>query len=114
VAKRQERTSAVFNALADPTRRHILVRLSKHGETRVTDLAEPIAMSLPSISKHLRVLEKAHLIRRERHGRVHMIQANPEGMMEAQAWIAHCAAGWAFSLDMLDELLRSEKREGKG
>jgi DNA-binding transcriptional ArsR family regulator len=113
LAKRQEKTSAVFNALADPTRRRILVRLSKHGETRVTDLAEPFAMSLPSISKHLRVLEKALLIRRRRHGRVHIIQANIEGMREAQAWITHCAAGWAFGLDTLDELLRNERKEGK-
>jgi DNA-binding transcriptional ArsR family regulator len=80
----------------------------------VTDLAEPFAMSLPSISKHLRVLENARLIRRERHGRVHMIQANIEGMREAQAWITHCAAGWAFGLDRLDELLRNERKEGKG
>ncbi len=80
----------------------------------MTDLAEPFSMSLPSISKHLRVLEKAHLIRRERHGRVHMIQANLEGMREAQEWMAHCAAGWAHGLDTLDELLRNERKEGKG
>jgi DNA-binding transcriptional ArsR family regulator len=113
LAKRENNTSAVFNALADPTRRQILVRLSKHGETRVTDLAEPFAVSLPSISKHLRVLEKARLIRRQRHGRVHMIQVNIEGMREAQAWITHCAAAWAFSLDTLHELLRDEQKEGK-
>jgi DNA-binding transcriptional ArsR family regulator len=71
-------------------------------------------MSLPSVSKHLRVLEKARLIRRERHGRMHMIQANMEGMREAQAWIMHCAAGWAFGLDKLDELVRNERKEGKG
>lgn len=80
----------------------------------MTDLAEPFAMSLPSISKHLRVLEKARLIRRERHGRVHMIQANLEGMREAQAWITQCAAGWAFGLDTLDELLRDQRKEEKG
>jgi DNA-binding transcriptional ArsR family regulator len=71
-------------------------------------------MSLPSISKHLRVLERARLIRRERHGRVHMIQASIEGMREAQAWIVHCAAGWADGLDMLDELLTNERKGGKG
>jgi DNA-binding transcriptional ArsR family regulator len=80
----------------------------------VTALAKPFEMSLPSVSKHLRVLERARLIRRTRHGRVHMIRANVEGMREAQTWIARCAADWAFSLDVLDELLRKEKREGRG
>jgi DNA-binding transcriptional ArsR family regulator len=109
VAKQQERITAVFFALADPTRRRILERLSKHGKTRVTALASPFRMSLPSVSKHLRVLERAHLISRERYGRLHIIQANAKGMQEAQTWMEQCGAGWAFSLNKLDELLQSEQ-----
>ena len=114
VAKRQERLTAVFSALADPTRRRILERLSKHGETRVTALAKPFHMSLPSVSKHLRVLEGARLISRERHGRLHMIRANVNAMREAQTWIEHCGAGWAFSLDRLDGLLQQEQMGENG
>jgi DNA-binding transcriptional ArsR family regulator len=104
----------VFSALADPTRRRILERLSKTGETRVTSLARPFKMSLPSVSKHLRVLEEARLISRERHGRLHMIRANVNGMREAKTWIEHCGAGWAFSLDRLDDLLQQEESGGNG
>ena len=111
VAKQQDRITSVFSALADPTRRRILERLSKHGETRVTALAKPFRMALPSVSKHLRVLERARLISRERHGRLHMIRANIDGMREARTWIEHCGAGWAFSLDRLDHLLQEEQRE---
>jgi DNA-binding transcriptional ArsR family regulator len=114
VAKRQEKISAVFSALADPTRRRILERLSKHGETRVTALAKPFRMSLPSVSKHLRVLESARLISRQRHGRLHMISANVNGMRDAQTWIEHCGAGWAFSLDRFDDLLQKEQMGENG
>jgi DNA-binding transcriptional ArsR family regulator len=110
VAKRQEKITAAFSALADPTRRRILERLSKHGETRVTALARPFKMSLPSVSKHLRVLEDARLISRERHGRLHIIRANASGLQEAKTWMEQCAAGWAFSLDRLDDLLIKEQR----
>ena len=104
----------MFSALADPTRRRILERLSKDGETRVTTLASPFRMALPSVSKHLRVLERARLITRERHGRLHMIRANLNGMREAQTWIEHCGAGWAFSLDGLDDLMKNEQRGENG
>ena len=103
----------MFAALADPTRRSILERLSAHGESRVTALAKPFRMSLPAISRHLRVLEDARLVRRQRHGREHLIQANADGLMAARQWIAHCAAGWKFSFDALDEL-RKVENERKG
>jgi DNA-binding transcriptional ArsR family regulator len=73
-------------------------------------LARPFKMSLPSVSKHLRVLEGARLISRERHGRFHIIRANTQGIQEARTWIEQCAAGWAFSLGKLDELLMEEQR----
>jgi DNA-binding transcriptional ArsR family regulator len=87
--------SAVFGALADPTRRRILERFSSGGEIRVTLLAKPFRMSLPAISRHLRVLEDAKLIHRHRQGRTHLISARPAGLKEAQKWMAVCAAGFA-------------------
>jgi len=104
----QRRVSAVFAALADPTRRRILVRLSSGDERPVADLSKPFRISAPAISRHLRVLERAKLIGRRRDGRVHLIRARREGLKEAQDWIAQCAAGWNFSFDKLDDLLRKE------
>jgi DNA-binding transcriptional ArsR family regulator len=105
----RDKMSAVFGALADPTRRRILARLSKDGEEAVTELARPFRISLPAISRHLRVLSDARLIERRREGRVHMIRSRPAGLKEAQTWIDHCAAGWEFSFNQLDELLKKEK-----
>jgi len=104
----QKKITAIFSALADPTRRRILTRLSDDGEGPVTALAEPFRVSLPAISRHLRVLEKARLIDRKRQGRVHVIRARTEGLKPAQDWMAHFAAGWDFSFGALDELLKEE------
>jgi DNA-binding transcriptional ArsR family regulator len=109
VVNNEARVSAAFAALADPTRRRILMRLSRHGEGPVTDLAKPFRISLPAISRHLRVLEKARLIDRRREGRVHMIRARPAGFTQAKEWIAQCAAGWEHSFDTLDALLKEEE-----
>lgn len=108
----QRRISAIFSALSDPTRRRILVRLSNGSEDPVTALAKPFRMSLPAVSRHLRVLERARLIDRRRQGRIHLIRARPAALKPAQEWIAHCAAGWDFSFDKLDELLMNETRKG--
>jgi DNA-binding transcriptional ArsR family regulator len=105
--------TVVFAALADPTRRRIVARLSAHGAIRVTALAKPFRISLPAISRHLRVLEDARLIQRERQGRVHLIRARASGMKAAQGWIAQCAAHWDSQFDALDELLKSELRKEK-
>ena len=75
----QKKITAIFAALADPTRRRILVRLSTSGEGPVTALAKPFRVSLPAISRHLRVLEKARLIDRRREGRVHLIRVPGRG-----------------------------------
>jgi DNA-binding transcriptional ArsR family regulator len=112
VVNSQAKTTAVFSALADSTRRRILERLSKSGEGPVTELAKPFRVSLPAISRHLRVLEKARLIERRRKGRVHVIRFRPAGLKQAQDWMAQCAAGWDFSFDRLDELLKKEQRKG--
>ena len=109
----QKRVTAIFAALADPTRRRILVRLSNNGEGPVTALAKPFRISAPAISRHLRVLERARLIDRRRQGRVHLIRVRAAGFKQAQDWMAQCAAGWDFSFDALDELLKNEQREGR-
>jgi DNA-binding transcriptional ArsR family regulator len=89
-------------------------RLSRRDESRVTTLAKPFRMSLPSFSRHLRVLERARLVERRREGRLHLIRARAEGLKQAQEWMAHFAAGWNFSFDALDELIKKEKREENG
>ncbi|WP_405583504.1 ArsR/SmtB family transcription factor [Streptomyces sp. NBC_01190] len=77
-----------FAALADPTRREILRRLQHMEEARVTDLARPLPMSLAAVSKHIGVLERAGLVRRDVRGRDHFLRAAPGRLAEAEAWIA--------------------------
>src|SRR5881392_2327022 len=89
-----------FAALADPTRRHILQHLAR-GDRCVTHLARPHAMSLPAVSKHLRVLEKAGLLRRRRHGRVHQMQLNAAPLKKAAQWVEEYRKFWEGSLDRL-------------
>ena len=113
MVNKRDKITAVFAALADPTRRGILKRLAERGEIRVTALARPFRISLPGFSKHLRVLEEARLIQRQRKGRLHLIRARAAGMREAQKWIAQCAAFWDAKFDALDELLKREERKEK-
>jgi len=94
-------------ALADPTRRALLTRLSR-GEARVTDLARPFAVSLNSVSKHIRYLERAGLVHRRRAGREHFLSLDPEPLDEATAWMNRQRTLWTARLDALDELLRTE------
>ena len=91
-------------ALADPTRRAILARLAE-GEARVTELAAPFAISLNSVSKHIKLLERARLVTRRVAGREHFLSFNPEPLDAAQAWIAGQRALWAWRLARLDALL---------
>lgn len=78
------------------------------GETRVTTLARPFAMSLNAVSKHIRVLERARLIRRRRMGREHLLTVNPQPLDEAASWITAHRALWSKRLDKLEELLLEE------
>ena len=94
-----------FGALADPTRRRILEHLAG-GDRCVTDLARPYRMSLPAVSKHLRVLERAGLVRRKRDGRVHRLKLEAKPMQQAQAWIEEYRKFWEQSFDRLDEYLK--------
>jgi DNA-binding transcriptional ArsR family regulator len=108
MAAKQSDLDQTLMALADPTRRAILDRLSE-GESRVTELAQPFAISLNSVSKHIRVLERAHLVRRRRAGREHLLSLNPQPLDEAVAWIEAQRAIWAARLDALDDLLQAEE-----
>jgi DNA-binding transcriptional ArsR family regulator len=96
-------------ALADPTRRAILERLSR-GDTRVTDVAAPFSISLNSVSKHIRLLERAGLVRRRIHGREHTLSLNPRPLDQAAQWIETHRASWQASLLALDQLLNDEDR----
>ncbi len=99
-----------LGALADPTRRALLQRLSR-GEARVTDLARPFAISLNSVSKHIRRLERAGLVRRRRSGREHILSLNQKPLDEAAAWMERQRAVWTARLDALDRLLRTEETQ---
>jgi DNA-binding transcriptional ArsR family regulator len=109
-ALRTTRLDYILHALADPTRRAVLERLSK-GEARVTELAEPFAISLNSVSKHIRLLERAKLVTRRRAGREHRLSLNPTPLNEAAAWIEKTLAFWSNRLDALDAMLRAEARK---
>lgn len=95
-------------ALADPTRRAILKRLGS-GEARVTDLAQPFAMSLNAVSKHIRILERAALVRRRRAGREHVLSLNPAPLDEAAGWIEEQRQFWTARLDALERALAEHK-----
>jgi DNA-binding transcriptional ArsR family regulator len=102
-----------FAALADPTRRRILAHLAR-GDRRVTDLARPHPMSLPAVSKHLRVLEKAGLLRRRRYGRVHEMQLDAEPLKKAAQWVEEYRKFWEASLDRLAAYFeKTDKAVGK-
>ncbi len=99
-----------MTALAHPTRRAILDRLMG-GEARVTDLAKPFKMSLNAVSKHIRVLERARLVRRRRVWREHRVSFNAEPLDEVSAWIEKRRAFWTQRLDALDALLKAQDAE---
>src|SRR5262245_40914859 len=110
VAALETRLDRTLTALADPTRRAILRRLSR-GETRVTDLARPFEMSLNSVSKHIRVLERARLVTRRRAGREHWLSFNRQPLDEAAAWIEAQRTFWNQRLDALERELNKQDSE---
>ncbi len=97
--------SVTLAALADPTRRAILAQLAQ-GEATVTELAEPFEMSLPAVSKHLKVLERAHLITRSRDAQWRPCRLNPEPLKDLADWLEHYRQFWEHSFDRLDEYLQ--------
>jgi DNA-binding transcriptional ArsR family regulator len=98
----------ILGALADPTRRAILQRLSR-GDARVTDLAAPFDISLNSVSKHIRILERARLVERRRAGREHVLSRNVRALNEAAAWIETLQAKWHSRIDRLEKALEEDK-----
>src|SRR5271170_4008096 len=106
-----EHLDATFSALADPTRRAILARLAL-GETSVSELAEPFAMSMPAISKHLKVLQRAGLIERGREAQWRPCRLAPAPLKDASDWLEHYRRFWEESFDRLDEYLRELQKRG--
>lgn len=102
----------VFNALADPTRRAILARLQGR-DARVTDIASEFPISLNSVSKHIRVLERAGLLRRAVNGRDHLLSLNAAPMAEAAAWMEHYRSFWEGRLAALEQYILDKKRNRK-
>jgi DNA-binding transcriptional ArsR family regulator len=98
-----------FAALSDATRREIIQRLAR-GAVRVTDLAQPFAMSLNAVSKHVKVLERAGLVRRTREGREHYIALDPEPIRRIAGWASRYERFWSERLDKLEALLRANRR----
>ena len=108
--------STTFQALADPTRRAILARLAS-GETSVTQLAEPFEMSMPAISKHLKVLERAGLIARGREAQWRPCRLEAGPLKDVAGWVEHYRRFWEESFDRLDDYLQElqtkEKKHGR-
>ncbi len=108
--------STTFAALADPTRRAILARLAA-GETSVTELAEPFDMSLPAVTKHLKVLERAGLIARGRDAQWRPCRLEAARLKDVSDWVEHYRRFWEQSLDRLDDYLKElqakEKKRGR-
>jgi DNA-binding transcriptional ArsR family regulator len=102
----------IFHALSDSTRRKILRAIAEKA-VKVTDLAEPFEMSLNAVSKHLKVLEAAGLLKRTIDGRVHRCSMNFEPLIEAKNLIQYYQTFWNQHLDALEELLTTEKKHGK-
>ncbi|HJU08109.1 MAG TPA: metalloregulator ArsR/SmtB family transcription factor [Rhodanobacteraceae bacterium] len=97
-----------FAALSDPTRRRIVQRLTR-GEIRVTDLAQPFAMSLNAVSKHVKMLERAGLVRRTRVGREHYLRLRAQPLRQVQDWVSQYERFWNQRLDALGEFLYQQK-----
>ena len=104
----QQALDHTMTALADPTRRAILRRLTK-GEARVTEIAAPFEMSLNAVSKHIKILERADLVRRRRAGREHYLSYNQKPLDAASSWIAKQRTAWNARLDRLEDLMAAEE-----
>ena len=112
MAARSQRLNSVFHALADPTRRSILQSIAREAKT-VGEIAVPFTMSLAAVSKHLKVLERADLIVREKAGSFQMISANPAPMQQAHQWLSHYEQFWGERLDALASSLAEKKGKVK-
>jgi DNA-binding transcriptional ArsR family regulator len=107
-----DQITSTFAALADPTRRAILARLSL-GETSVTELAAPFEMSMPAVSRHLKVLERAGLISRGREAQWRPCKLNPKPLKEAAEWLEEYRQFWEQRFDRLEEYLKTMQTKEK-
>jgi DNA-binding transcriptional ArsR family regulator len=107
------RLDLAYQALADPTRRGMLARLSR-SPASVSELARPLAMSLPAVIQHLRLLEASGLVRSEKKGRVRTCRIAPEALAAAEGWIAEQRALWEGRTDRLEDYLQVMKGEENG
>ena len=114
VAISEDALDRTFHALAHPTRRAILTRLAREGESSVTDLAQPFDVSLMAVSKHLKVMAQAGLIRREKDGRVQRCSYDPRHLDAARAWIELHRRYWEEQLDALAEYLERPEKTAPG
>jgi DNA-binding transcriptional ArsR family regulator len=105
------RLDLAFQALADPTRRGMLARLSR-GPASVSELAKPLNMSLPAVLQHLQMLEGSGLVRSEKRGRVRTVQLEPKALGAAESWIAERRSEWEARLDRFDDYVSSLKNGG--
>lgn len=106
---REDQLDRVFGALADRTRRALLARLAERS-AMVTELAAPFDMSLPAVSRHIRVLERAHLVERAVDGRMHVCSLQPEPLRAVEAWLRHYRHFWTGTLDALARYVEDEQR----
>jgi len=101
----------VYFAIADPTRRALLLRLAKEGERNVSDLLEPFAISQPAVSKHLRILREAKLVRSRKDGRERLYAIEPRTLRQVHDWVSHFEKYWDQKLDALGEYLDRKNRK---
>lgn len=99
----------IFYALSDPTRRKILELLASQGELSATQIYANFQVSPPAISQHLKVLREANLVKMEKHAQQRIYQINPKAVLELEDWSKQLAQQWNQRLDVLEELLKSEK-----
>jgi DNA-binding transcriptional ArsR family regulator len=112
MANKSTQLDHVFGALSDPTRRAIVARLCE-GEASVGDLARPFEMALPSLMKHIRVLELSGLVETAKSGRIRTCRIRPQAIESAEQWMAHQRAVWEARLDRLDAYVRELNRKSK-
>ena len=102
----------VFGALADPTRRAVLERLGE-GDASIGELAQPFDMALPSLMKHVRVLEAVGLVESQKRGRVRTCRLKPAGMTDAERWLAEQRAAWEARLDRLEAYVKTIEKKSR-
>lgn len=109
--KQAEQLSDIFKAVSDPTRRNILIMVAQHGPLRVTNIARNFDMSLNSVSKHIKVLEKAGVVRRRTEWREHLIALNTTPLSLVDDWFADLRTVWLLRLDALETALREDDND---